>query len=310
MVESRAEDPIVPVRLFRNATFAVASAVVFLAVAGLFIGVVFLPRYFQLIHGASATESGWQIMTLLLGLIVGAIGAGGIVSRTGRWKVLLLSSMAVGAVGMLLLTGIEADTHLPYVWGAMLLTGLGLGPITSILTAVVQSTSPQETLGVATSTLTSFRQLGASVWLAVAGSWFTAVYDDGLPGKLREAGVPGDLTAGLTSGGDAVASGDVTATTDLGASILATLPDDARASVEPFVDAIVDGVHGALSLATANVFWIGVGAIVVAFVVLLPLREVPLPKRQRASTTEESAPTVPQVASPATQTAATTPGSR
>ena len=73
VVESRAETPIVPVSLFRDRTFSVASVVVLLAVSGLFISIVFLPRYFQLVHGASATESGWQIMTLLFGLIVGAI---------------------------------------------------------------------------------------------------------------------------------------------------------------------------------------------------------------------------------------------
>ena len=178
IVEAYAEQPIVPVRLFTERTFAVASAVVFLAVAGLFAGVVFLPRYFQLIHGASATESGWQIMALLAGLIIGAIGAGAVVARTGRWKMLLLGAMVVGAAGMFLLTGLEAETELPYVWGAMFLTGLGLGPITSVMTAVIQSTSPPEAMGVATSTLTSARQLGASVWLAIAGSDFTTVFED------------------------------------------------------------------------------------------------------------------------------------
>ena len=176
LAEWHAASPIIPVRLFRDRTFAVASAVVLLGVAGLFIAIVFLPRYFQLVHGASATESGWQIMTLLLGLIVGAVGAGQVVARTGHWKVPLLSAMVVGAVGMLLLSGLDADASMPIVWGAMFLTGLGLGPISAVLTAVVQTTSPPETMGVATSTLTFFRQLGASIWLAVGGSMFSASF--------------------------------------------------------------------------------------------------------------------------------------
>ena len=282
IVEAYAEQPIVPVRLFADRTFAVASAVVFLSVAGLFIGVVFLPRYFQLVHGASATESGWQIMALLLGLILGAVVGGGVVARTGRWKLLLLGSMAVGSAGMLLLTTIEADTELLFVWAAMFLTGLGLGPITSVLTAVVQSTSPPESLGVATSSLTTFRQLGASIWLALGGSYFTGVFDDRLPGALGAAGVPADLVAGLTQGEAMVSSDEATSVGDLGSTIMATLPVEAQVVVEPFIGAIVAGMHQAVAVATGNVFWIGIGTVAVAFVVLLPLREVPLPKRERS----------------------------
>jgi len=282
IIEAYAEDPIVPVRLFADRTFAVASAVVFLSVSGLFIGVVFLPRYFQLVNGASATESGWQIMALLMGLIAGAIIAGGIVARTGRWKVLLLGSMLLGITGMVLLTGIEADSELPFVWGAMFLTGLGLGPITSTLTAVVQSTSPADSLGTATSSLTTFRQLGASIWLAVAGSWFAGVFDDRLPGRLRESGLPDELVAGLTEGGTAIGGDETAAVDDLGGAILASLPAEAQSVIEPWIGAIVDGVHGAVSMATGDVFWIAIGAVSVAFVVLLPLHEVPLPKRERA----------------------------
>ena len=265
------------------------QAVVFLSVAGLFAGVVFLPRYFQLIHGASATESGWQIMALLAGLIIGAIGAGAVVARTGHWKVLLLGGMVVGAAGMILLTGLEAETELPFVWGAMFLTGLGLGPITSVMTAVIQSTSPPEAMGVATSTLTSARQLGASVWLAIAGSYFTTVFDDRLPGALRGAGVPDELATGLTGGSGASVGEDTAAMGDIGPTILAGLPEEARATVEPFIGSIVEGLHQVVSVATGNVFWIGIGTITVAFLVLLPLREVPLPKRSRAATAEAEA---------------------
>ena len=112
---------------------------------------------------------------------------------------------------------------------AMFVTGLGLGPITSILTAVIQSTSPPETMGVATSALTTFRQLGASIWLAIGGSYFTSVFDDRLPGQLRASGVPDELAAGLTGGGGTIGSEQSTVVGDLGATILAAVPDEARA---------------------------------------------------------------------------------
>ena len=282
VAETRAEEPIVPVRLFRDPTFAVASVVVLLAVAGLFVSIVFMPRYFQFVHGASATSSGWQIMTLLMGLIVGAIGCGQVVARTGRWKALLLASMAVGVVGMLALTGLQADSPMPLVWGAMFLTGLGLGPISSVLTAVVQTTVPATVMGVATSTLTFFRQLGASIWLAISGSIFSAAFEDRLPERMSAAGIPDGLATSLTSGTGAVASEASTNVGDLGSAILAALPVDARTAVEPFVGAIVTAMHEAFSLATGTAFWIGIAAVAVAFLVLLPLRETRLPLERLA----------------------------
>ena len=281
-VEWRAESPIIPVRLFRDRTFAVASVVVLLGVGGLFIAIVFLPRYFQLVHGASATESGWQIMTLLMGLIVGAVGAGQIVARTGHWKVPLLSAMVVGAVGMLLLSGLHADSSMPVVWGAMFLTGLGLGPISAVLTAVVQTTSPPAVLGVATSTLTFFRQLGASIWLALGGSMFSATFREQLPDQFLANGVPADIVAGLTTGSRAAASEETATVGDLAAAILGGFPDEVRPTIEPFIGAIVAGMHEAFSLASGSAFWLGIGAVVLAFLVLLPLPEQRLPTERLA----------------------------
>jgi MFS family permease len=282
VAETRASEPIVPVRLFRDPTFAVACVVVLLAVAGLFVSIVFMPRYFQFVHGASATSSGWQIMTLLLGLIVGAVGCGQIVARTGRWKILLLGAMAAGAGGMLLLSGLQADSPMPLVWAAMFLTGLGLGPISSVLTAVVQTTVPPAVMGVATSTITFFRQLGASIWLAISGSVFSTALQDQLPARMSANGVPDSLASGLTSGSGAVASEASTNVGDLGALILAALPPEARQAVEPFIGGIVEAMHEAFSLATGTAFWIGIAAVVVAFAVLLPLRETRLPLERLA----------------------------
>jgi EmrB/QacA subfamily drug resistance transporter len=281
-VETRAAEPIVPVRLFRLPTFAVASAVVFLSVAGLFVSIMFMPRYFQFVHGASATSSGWQIMALLAGLLIGAIGCGQVVARTGHWKALLLGAMVIGLAGMLLLTGLHADSPMPLVWGAMFLTGLGLGPISSIMTAVVQTTVPAAVMGVATSTITFFRQLGASIWLAISGSLFSTAFREQLPGQLSAAGVPAPMVSGLTSGSGAAASEANANVGDLGAAILAAVPDELRAAVEPFVGAIADAMHEAFSLATGASFWLGIGAVAVAFVVLLPLRETVLPLERLA----------------------------
>jgi EmrB/QacA subfamily drug resistance transporter len=277
LVELRAEEPIVPVRLFRDPTFAAASAIVLLSVAGLFVSITFMPRFFQFVRGASATESGWQIMSLLMGLILGAIVAGQVVGRTGRWKLPLLGAMSLGLVGMILLTTLQAGSDLPFVWFAMFLTGVGLGPVTAVLTAVVQTAVAPAVLAVATSTLTFCRQLGASIWLAIGGTMFASGFADRIPGALADQGVPAPVVASFAADG-AVQGDELTGLGDLGARILAALPEAVRDQVQPFVAAIVAGVHQAFSAAVGDVFWVGIAGVGAAIVVLAVVREVPIPK--------------------------------
>jgi predicted MFS family arabinose efflux permease len=274
-VESRAAEPIVPVALFRDRTFAVSCAVVLLSVAGLFVAITFLPRFFQFVRGASATESGWQIMALLFGLILGAIVAGQIVARTGHWKAVLLVGMAVGTIGMLALTRIEAESEISFVWAAMFVTGVGIGPVTSILTAVVQTLVSPSDLAVATGTLTFFRQLGASIWLAVGGSIFTSSFTGRLPDQLSAHGVPAVVAEKF---GSSVSSDTLTSLRDLRGSLLASVSADVRATVAPFVDAVVGGIHQAFSVSIGDTFWVGILPVIAAFVLLALLKEVPIPK--------------------------------
>jgi hypothetical protein len=190
--------------------------------------------------------------------------------------------MAVGVGGMLLLTRLQASSPMPLVWTAMFLTGLGLGPISSVLTAVVQTTVPAGVMGVATSTITFFRQLGASIWLAISGSIFSTAFEDQLPARMSANGVPDSLAGGLMSGSGPVASEASTNVGDIGAQILAAVPAEARQVVEPFIGGIVEALHEAFSLATGTAFWVGIAAVTVAFLILLPLRETRLPLERLA----------------------------
>ena len=114
LVESRAKEPILPLRLFRIRDFTASVLAFFLAAMGFFAAVVFLPRWFQVVNGNSATESGYQILPLLLGLIVSAIATGQIVSATKRYKALTVTALLVTALGLFLLTNIRPDTPEPH----------------------------------------------------------------------------------------------------------------------------------------------------------------------------------------------------
>jgi EmrB/QacA subfamily drug resistance transporter len=112
-VESRVAEPIVPLGLFRNRSFTVSVSAVFLAAFGFFATVVFLPRWFQVVGGASATVSGYQMLPLLGGLIFSAVASGQIVARTGRYRLLTFAALVTTAAGLAMLTQLRADTPLP-----------------------------------------------------------------------------------------------------------------------------------------------------------------------------------------------------
>jgi len=282
VVEARVTEPIVPVRLFRVRTFAVAVIAMFVVAMSFFTPVVFLPRWFQFVGGASATQSGYQILALIAGLIVAATAAGQIVARTGRYKFVVLGAAAMLALGLFLLSGLRADTPLPllYVW--MFITGLGVGPMFAVLTLIVQASVAPRQIGTATSSLTLFQQIGGSVGLAITGSIFTSRLLEEIPRQLATSGVPPQIAAGFTSSGTA-ALNRLTAVGDLGQAILAGAPAEARAQLEPLIPQIVAAIHRAFSLAADDTFAFGAFAAIAAFITLTLLRESPLKKRTEAT---------------------------
>lgn len=272
-IESRVADPIVPLSLFRIRTFTVSVIAMSLAAFGFFTAIIFLPRWFQTVAGASATESGYNILPLLLGLIVSAIASGQIVARVGRYKALIFGSLLLLAVGMFLMTGLHADTDRPVMWLWMLIAGIGIGPSFAVFTLIVQNAVSPARIGVATSSLTFFQQIGGTVGLTVAGTIFADRLTSEIPVQLVEAGVPPEFVAQFAAGGGAL---DLTGTGDLGQRILAAVPEQFRALVEPLIPAIVNGIHEAFSIALASTFWVGIVGAVIAAVAVLFLREVPM----------------------------------
>ncbi len=292
-VESRAKEPILPLKLFRIRAFTASVVAIFLAAMGFFTAVVFLPRWYQVVGGVSATESGYQILPLLGGLIVSAVTAGQLVSRTGRYKALIAGALVLLAFGVFLLTNIRTDSPGPLIWLWMLVAGLGIGPSFAVFTLVVQNAVPVRELGAGTSAVTFFQQVGGSVGLAIAGTVFGSVLLEQLPRQLEASGVPAQFTDEFASGGEGSALNDIAGVGDLGAAILADVPEQARPFVEPMIPAIVDGIHNAFSIATGATFAVGiVTALLAALVVLVFLPAGKVGERPAGAPMEpEGAPT-------------------
>jgi len=272
-IESRAPEPIVPLGLFRMRAFTISVSGMFLAAFGFFGAVVFLPRWFQAVEGASATVSGYNILPLLAALIFSAIVSGQIVARVGRYKVLMLGSLVLLAGGLFLLTNLRADTDRPILWLWMVVAGLGIGPSFAVFTLIVQNAVSPEEVGVATASLTFFQQIGGTVGLTIAGTVFAGRMTTEVPAQLLSAGVPKPLVDQFAAGGGAI---DLTGTGDLGQRILASVPASARDSVAPLIPSIVGAIHDAFSIALASTFWVGVVGALIGFAFLIFLPEAPM----------------------------------
>jgi EmrB/QacA subfamily drug resistance transporter len=287
--ESRAREPIVPLSLFRNRTFTISVIAFFLSSFGFLAAVVFLPRWFQVVNGSSATESGYQILPLLGGLIISATAAGQIVSRTGRYRLLAFGALVTMAAGLLLLTNLRSDTPIPLLWIWMFIAGIGVGPTFGVFTLIVQNSVRFDQMGAATSNLTFFQQVGGTVGLAITGTIFGTTLGEEVPRRLAAADLPPQLTTALGAGSirlDAIAS-----VGDLGAAILAQVPEAVRAQVQPFIPAIVEAIHEAISVATASTFYIGIGAALIGAAFVLMLKEVPVRHEMPAAESQSATPT-------------------
>jgi EmrB/QacA subfamily drug resistance transporter len=173
VVEGRAAEPILPLSLFRNRTFATTSAVGFVVGLALFGAVTYLPLYLQIVKGVSPTRSGLQLTPLMLGLLITSIASGRLITRWGKYRVFPIVGTAVVTVGMALLSRLSLHTSLWVVVLDMIVLGLGLGMVMQVLVLAVQNAVDYRMLGVATSGSTMFRSIGGSIGVSLFGAIFT-----------------------------------------------------------------------------------------------------------------------------------------
>jgi EmrB/QacA subfamily drug resistance transporter len=182
------EDAILPLRMFSNRTFSVSSVSSIVLGAGMFGGILLLPQYLQVVHGSSPTVAGLQMLPLVLGIMTGALSAGQTIARTGKYKVFPLVGVVLMTVALLSLSlVVEADTSIWTLVPFMLLLGLGLGfNMQPIILAVQNAVSPRE-IGVATSSVTFFRQMGGTLGTAAFLSIMFSRLGTAIPEQIRQA---------------------------------------------------------------------------------------------------------------------------
>ncbi|MFB7593194.1 MFS transporter [Streptomyces sp. NPDC056160] len=276
LVESKATEPIIPLRLFRNRTITLASlASLFVGIA-MFTGTVFFSQYFQLARGKTPTMSGVLTIPMIGGLFVASTVSGQFITRTGRWKAWLVSGGVLVTAGLGLLGTIRYDTAYWKMAIFMALLGLGIGMMMQNLVLCTQNQVDPGDLGSASSTVTFFRSLGGAVGVsalgAVLANRITHYVKDGL------AALDPKYQAAMGSSGSSSSIPDV-----------AKLPAPLRTVVE-----------GAYGHGIADIFLIAGAMAAIAFLITLFIKEVPLRTRGGLAQAAEGEPApVDPVAAPA-----------
>ncbi|MFI9628577.1 MFS transporter [Streptomyces sp. NPDC052042] len=184
VVERRAAEPIIPLRLFRDSIFNVTALVGAVVGVALFGAASYLPTFLQMVDGATATESGLLMLPMMGGVVVASVVSGQMISRTGRYRAHPIVGAAVSAVGMWLLSRLDTDTPLLEHGIAQAVLGAGIGLLMPVLVLAVQNSVRPADLGAATSANNYFRQIGGSVGAAVFGTLFAGRLSDALAVRL------------------------------------------------------------------------------------------------------------------------------
>ncbi|MFT4280603.1 MDR family MFS transporter [Microbacterium sp.] len=246
-VESKVAEPIIPIRMLRNRIFVMGTLLGMIVVGvGMFAIVGYMPTYLQMVYGTTATESGLLLIPMVAGMLLTSIPSGVVISRTGRYKLWpILGTTLVGAAAVLLST-LQIDTPLWMLSTYLLLIGAGMGMMMQTLVLAVQNAFPISEVGTATSANNFFREIGATLGIAVIGAIFTNRLTDALTSNL-----PGSLADGSAS--------------SLTPALVHTLPADVQV-------AIIESYHSAL----VPVFGYLVPVFIVGLVLAIFLPEKPL----------------------------------
>jgi EmrB/QacA subfamily drug resistance transporter len=280
-VESRmGDDALIPLRLFRSRNFAVGSGQSIVIGVGLFGGIASIPLYLQIVKGASPTEAGLLILPMVAGIMVAAVISGQLTSRTGHYRLFPIIGSAFLVIAMLLLYTISAHTPLWQTDLYMVVFGAGLGLNMQSIILAMQNAVPVRDMGVATSSVTFFRQMGGALGTAV----FLSILFSAAPSKIAER----FQAAGVRPPTGSVDLNDT--------SNLKRLPSAVQ---EP----ILAGFSDAMSV----VFLVGACVLVIAFVLSIMMKEVPLRQMSGIEQARADAAAAAAAAAPANGQAAAVP---
>lgn len=277
--ETRAEDPIIPLDLFRNRTFTTSVITMFFLGAGMFGAIMYIPLFMQTVVGTSATNSGIVLTPMMLSLVVASTTGGQIISRTGKYRWAVISGLLLMLFGLFLQSRMGVNTTQQQAIINMIFLGLGIGLVMPTVTLAVQNAFPVQKIGTVTAATQFFRSIGATIGIALMGTVMTSGLANGLKNDLPAnvtAQVPPDVLKALNP--QTLGSPEATAALK---GQLASLPNGGE-----LFDQVMHAMRLSVADAMHSVFLLSALVAVVAVIVGFFLPENPL----RRKNTPESAP--------------------
>ncbi|GAA1650835.1 MDR family MFS transporter [Georgenia ruanii] len=251
VVELRAPEPVLPMRLFRNSVFTVSTIIGLVIGMGMFAALGFLPTFLQMATGTGVTQSGLLMLPMMAGVMLTSIASGITITKTGKYKIFAIAGMGIATATLVWMTTINAEISMLQYSLMVFVLGAGLGLVMQTVVLAVQNAVDPHEIGTATSANNFFREIGAAVGTALFSSIFTSRLVDEL--KQVFADVP------------AAGAGGEAAPASLTPQVVQTLPEPLRA-----------GIVEAYAHALAPAFWYLVPLLAVGFVLAFFIREIAL----------------------------------
>jgi EmrB/QacA subfamily drug resistance transporter len=242
---------LIPLRLFKNSTFTVAIIGGVIVGVAMFGAIIMIPQYMQVVQGYTPTESGLLMLPLMAGIMLSSIVSGRLTGRTGRYKIFPIVGTILIAGGAFFFAQVQYDSPLWHPLVAAAIIGLGLGQCMQTLIIAVQNAGPRSDMGVSTASATFFRQIGGTAGVAI---FLTVLFNTLLPNITKAFG--GKLPAGAGAG-----IGDLSGDTS---------------GIQNLPEAIKTPVLIGFTESITTVFYIAGGVALLATVVLLFMKEIPL----------------------------------
>ncbi len=272
--ERRAPEPVIPIEFFRVRIFTTANLVGFLLTVGMFGTLMFLPIYIQGVLGMSAQNSGAVMTPMMLSLVVGALIAGQLMTRTGRYKLLTIVAAGVMATGMFLMTRLGVDSTWGIVVRDMLVTGFGIGGLMPTLNVVVQNAFPYEVMGVVNASQQFVRSLGGAIAAPILGTvlanTFAAQLRPNLPEALKQA------ISGLSAAQQKLFLDPQTLINTQAQAAIKSQFAAFGAQADKLYQGFIAAVHQALASGMTELFMIALGVSLAALAVTFFLPEISL----------------------------------
>ncbi|QIS01874.1 DHA2 family efflux MFS transporter permease subunit [Nocardia brasiliensis] len=278
-IEARMGDAaLIPLRLFRNRTFAMGVAIALVVGAALFGGIILVPQYLQVVRGASPVAAGLQLLPMVVGLLVGSAVSNRLISRTGRYRIFPIAGTAAVALGLFLFHYLTPDTPLWRTMIFMAITGIGLGNLLQPITLAIQNAAAPADMGVSSAAATFFRQVGGTLGVAALLSTLFGLLPSRVDAAVTSAGTDPAYRQAVVAGLHSANPADVAFAQGLARHDPAAVQRifDDSSLIQRLDPTLAAPLQTGFADAMSTVYLVSAGLAVLALVLVLCWKEIPL----------------------------------